>query len=240
MATVAPESIRGLTWLLLGVGALLLAGLVLALTVDHQQTLTNALALSTWTDQQPLLSMLLFVLITALWSVLLPTTPPILLAGFCFGPLWGTLLSTSATTLAFLQSFAIGRLLGADGIEHWTKNRPRARNLFAAVRRSGWQLVFLMRLSPILPFHVQNYLYGAAGLHLSPTLLATVLGKIPNVAMTVFVGSAARQGLAANWTGLTGGIVGIGILTLVWLTWLVRKHLLIQTEEILEASSEPS
>jgi uncharacterized membrane protein YdjX (TVP38/TMEM64 family) len=67
------------------------------------------------------------------------------------------------------------------------------RALDQAVEEQGFNIVFLARLSPLLPFGVLNYAFGATKISFGRYALATWLGMLPGTLMYCYLGSAAKQ-----------------------------------------------
>jgi len=88
---------------------------------------------------------------------LIPASVLTMAAGFVYGPLYGLLVVVPAATLGATGAF----LLGRTALRGWIRRRigrsPRAQALDRAVGREGFTLVFLLRLSPLVPFNVLNY-----------------------------------------------------------------------------------
>lgn len=142
-----------------------------------------------WVQNNYLLSCCCFVVFLALWSMLLPTSVPILLAGYWFGFWVGSSTTLLATTIAFICAFALGHKRGRVAMSEQLEKYPRLKNLEQTLSSDGWRFVILMRLSPIVPYHIQNYWYGMSSMHFWPCLTATLIGKTPNVLATVAIGT---------------------------------------------------
>jgi len=113
-------------------------------------------------------------------------------AGFLLGPVGGflaaSLLSTSFGTGSFLlaKTALRGPLLKRfEG--------PRLRAIDLAVGEGGLGLVALLRLSPISPYNVVNYLLGLTGVRLRDYVLGTWLGSMVPVALYTYVGSTVGE-----------------------------------------------
>jgi uncharacterized membrane protein YdjX (TVP38/TMEM64 family) len=108
----------------------------------------------------------------------LPSVPLTLAGGGLFGWLAAAGIAVPANTVAAVAAFAVGRVIVRD------PHRLAARDgrVGAAVRaagRGGFRLVFLLRLSPVTPFSVLNFAFGATPMSLRAFTAATFLGSIP-------------------------------------------------------------
>ena len=73
--------------------------------------------------------------------------------------------------------------------------------------REGFKLVFLLRLSPLIPFDVLNYALSLTRVSLGRYVLASAIGMLPGTALYVYLGSlapaAADLSAAASGGGTT-------------------------------------
>ena len=70
---------------------------------------------------------------------------------------------------------------------------PRYAAIDRAIGEKGWRIVFLLRLSPLVPFVVSNYFYGLTAIPFGPYVLASAAGMAPLTFLYVSLGVAARQ-----------------------------------------------
>ena len=123
-------------------------------------------------------------------------------AGFVYGPLYGLLVVVPAATLGATGAFLLGRTVLRGWVRRRMRSSPRAQALDRAVGREGFTLVFLLRLSPLVPFNVVNYALSLSGISAGRYVLATFLGIIPGTWLYVDPGSlvteAARLSTAAT------------------------------------------
>lgn len=113
-------------------------------------------------------------------------------AGFLFGPLVGlvtaSLLSTGFGTVSFL--------LARTGLRRPLLRRfegPRLRAIDLAVGEGGASLVALLRLSPVSPYNVVNYLLGLTGVRTRDYVVGTWAGSLVPVALYSYVGSTVGE-----------------------------------------------
>ena len=143
---------------------------------------------------------LAYVLATLLF---VPTWIFTLAAGAVFGMAWGFALvfctALSSATTAFLLARHVLR-------ERAERAFARHKVLIAvdkAVRMEGWKVVALLRLSPLVPFGVQNYFFGVTSVKLAHFVLATAFGIMPGTLVYLFIGATGRaalgEGGGAKW-----------------------------------------
>ena len=86
--------------------------------------------------------------------------------------------------------------------------------------------MLLLRLSPLFPFNVQNYLYGVTGIGFGQCLAATFFGIMPGTLLYVYIGAAGRLALAGDEPAgvLRWVLFGLGLLATLAVTVLVTRR----------------
>jgi uncharacterized membrane protein YdjX (TVP38/TMEM64 family) len=136
----------------------------------------------------------LFAVIYVVCTVaLIPASVLTMAAGFVYGPLYGLLVVVPAATLGATGAFLLGRTVLRGWVRRRIRSSPRAQALDRAVGREGFTLVFLLRLSPLVPFNVLNYALSLSGISTGRYVLATFLGIIPGTWLYVYLGSLVTE-----------------------------------------------
>lgn len=118
----------------------------------------------------------------------IPAIPLTASAGYLFGPLEGTAVVLFSASIAAGISFAIGRTLLRDYVEGVLQDFPKFQKLDKAIGKEGFKLMLLLRLSPVFPFALSNYLYGASSINFSAFFAGTLLGFAPGTIAYVYTG----------------------------------------------------
>jgi uncharacterized membrane protein YdjX (TVP38/TMEM64 family) len=137
--------------------------------------------------------------------LLLPGSLLTLGAGFLYGRLWGTLLVSPASVLAAAIAFLLGRTALRRRVERRIATDSRLRAIDAAVAENGFRVVFLLRLSPVVPFSLLNYALGATHVRFWTYVAASFLGMLPGTFLYVSLGAVATS--AAQLRGAHGGLL---------------------------------
>jgi uncharacterized membrane protein YdjX (TVP38/TMEM64 family) len=127
-------------------------------------------------------------------------------AGFVYGPIWGILLVSPVSVIAATLAFLLGRSVARGWIARRMAGRPRFAAVDAAVGRSGFRIVLLLRLSPIFPFNLMNYALGLTRVRLRDYVLASLVGMLPGTFLYVYLGSLVTS--ASELLGGTGAHAG--------------------------------
>jgi uncharacterized membrane protein YdjX (TVP38/TMEM64 family) len=117
-----------------------------------------------------------------------PAIPLTASAGYLFGPLKGTTVVLLSASVAAGISFAIGRTFLREYVEGVLRDYPKFDKLDKAIGKEGFKLMLLLRLSPIFPFALSNYLYGASSIEFPAFFGATLLGFAPGTIAYVYTG----------------------------------------------------
>ena len=115
-----------------------------------------------------------------------------LTAGVAFGLGVGTLTVFLAANLGAALAFLIGRYLLRSRVERWLEGREKLGAIDRAVESQGWRVVALTRLSPVLPFNVQNYVYGLTDIPLRTYVLVTLPCMLPATIAYNFAAGSVR------------------------------------------------
>ncbi len=160
-------------------------------------------------------------------AALLPDSLLSLAAGAIFGLTRGFVLVSIGSTLGAAVAFFLGRTLARGWIKRRSVRWPKFHALERATARHGFWIVFLTRLSPLIPYSLLNYAYSITAVRPRDYLLASWIGMLPGGLLYVYVGTAAanltavlrghastgRPGEILLWTGLAATILLVALLT---------------------------
>lgn len=121
-------------------------------------------------------------------------------AGAVWGLWWGSLYVYIGAVLgASAVHFLAGRLVRTR-VTQWLDREPRVAAVRRAVAGQGVWIMFLLRLSPLIPFVQLNYALVLSGVRYRDYVLAT-MGMWPTIIMYVYYGKVAGD-VAALATGV--------------------------------------
>ena len=162
---------------------------------------------------------LFMVLYVALEILAVPAIPLTMSAGAIFGPVQGTAMVSVSATIAATASFLIARYALRDKIRSMADEYPKFAAIDNAIGEDSFRVVALLRLSPLLPFALSNYLYGITSVKTRPYVLASWLGMLPGTFAYVSAGSVGRtmmeagagaEGGGGDWTHVAQVVCGFG------------------------------
>ena len=88
----------------------------------------------------------------------IPAIPLTASAGYLFGVAQGTTIVLCAAVVAAAISFLIGRTFLRSYVESLVSDSPRFKAIDRVIGKEGFKLILLLRLSPIFPFALSNYM----------------------------------------------------------------------------------
>jgi len=187
-----------------------------------------------WVGQMGVAGIFIFIAVYAVATVLLaPGSILTIGAGFALGLWIGFLAVSAGATLGAALAFLIARFIARGKVEAIAQRNEKFRQIDNAIGKQGTKLIFLLRLSPVIPFNVSNYFYGLTGVKFWPYVLASWIGMMPGTFLYVYIGTAGKAAVAAAagaepvqhgwqyWTFLSIGLAATIIAT-IWVTKIAR------------------
>jgi uncharacterized membrane protein YdjX (TVP38/TMEM64 family) len=180
-------------------------------------------ALQSWLFRLGPWGVAIFALILFVMTFLpAPDWPLPIAAGYVYG-VWAFPLTYLSITVASIVAFLIARFLARDRLRTFLSRRPKYRAIDKAVAKDGWTVALLLRLSPIVPFNLQDYALGITAIPFWHYVSSTLIGITPGIAVHVYFGIFGKGlGNGANW--VDWALLAIGILATVGLRILVTRR----------------
>ncbi len=219
---------------LAGLIVMVIALLLAMRFVPVQQWLRN---FNNWVGQMGMAGIFIFIIVYAVATVLVaPGSVLTIGAGFVFG-LWKGFLAVSAgSTLGAALAFVIARFIARERVAVIAQRNEKFRAIDSAIGKQGVKLIFLLRLSPVIPFNLSNYFYGLTAVKFWPYVLASWIGMMPGTFLYVYIGAAGKAAVSAAadgeemkhgwqyWTLISFGLVATVVVT-IWVTKIARDAL---------------
>jgi uncharacterized membrane protein YdjX (TVP38/TMEM64 family) len=108
-------------------------------------------------------------------------------AGALFGFWRGTLFVFIGAILGASAVYLLSATLARERVLAWTDRDPRVAAVRKAVVGRGVWIMFLLRLSPLIPFNLLNYALALSGVRYRDYVVAT-FGMLPAIVMYVYYG----------------------------------------------------
>lgn len=151
-----------------------------------------------------------------------------LAAGALFGVVRGTLFVLIGASIGALCAFLIARYLARDWVAARVQRDPRFAAIDRAIADQGRRVVFLLRLSPVIPFNVLNYGLGLTQVRVADYMVAS-LGMIPGTLLYVYTGKLASVVVGASDATARArgpafyGVLGLGLVATAAVTILITR-----------------
>jgi uncharacterized membrane protein YdjX (TVP38/TMEM64 family) len=130
-----------------------------------------------------------YILIVALG---LPATAFSIVGGAIFGAANGLLLAWTGAMVGTVVAHTMARSVGKSAVQRLLGKHRLLRKLR---ERADVRTLVRLRVLPLAPFGVLDYVAGLAGVSLRTLLLATAIGILPGTAAYTYAGAQARIGL---------------------------------------------
>jgi len=137
-----------------------------------------------------------FILIYAVAVIaLIPASLLTIAGGAVFGIARGSIYALIGATLGSTAAFLLGRHAFRRVVARRLASMPRVAAVERAVSAQGRRIVFLLRLSPVVPFNVLNYALGLTTISVWDFLIAST-GTIPGAIVYAYAGHVTGEALA--------------------------------------------
>lgn len=206
-------------WVFIAIAALITAAGVVVLPIDDW-----SVRLEDWLEGMPLVGGLAVFCTVATVAILLfvPAWIFPFVAGAVFGFGWGMLAATAAALLSAAAAFALARTVLRRRIEQLAARSKSFKAIDAAVRKEGWKVVALMRISPVIPSGLKSYFLGITRVRSRDYLLGSAAGMLPAIALKTYVG-AAGMGAVSEGGPLKWALFVAGLAATLGLAWLTSR-----------------
>jgi uncharacterized membrane protein YdjX (TVP38/TMEM64 family) len=192
---MSPKKALKIPWKAIGAGLGVLVLFVAARLLPVADWLSD---FNAWVKGLGPEGMVLYGLVYVIAAVLfVPGLVLTLGAGFAFGLLRGVIVVSLASTVAAALAFLIARHLARDRIEKLARKNEKFEAIDRAIGQKGWKIVALLRLSPLVPFSLSNYLYGLTAVKFVPYVLASWIAMLPATVLYVYLAAAGKAAAAA-------------------------------------------
>ncbi|KAG5403412.1 hypothetical protein IGI04_009531 [Brassica rapa subsp. trilocularis] len=209
-----------LTWvsaLRISVLLILVAAIVLAFYFLPVEQLLRDFLLWVEQDLGPWGPLALAVAYIPLTVLAVPASVLTIGGGYLFGLPIGFVADSVGATLGSGAAFLLGRTIGKPFVVAKLKDYPQFQSVALAIEKSGFKICLLLRLAPLLPFSMLNYLLSVTPIMLGPYLLSSWLGMMPITLALVYVGTTLKDlsDVTHKWSELSFGHWASLILSLV-------------------------
>lgn len=174
----------------------------------------NLTTLDAWLSSLGLWAPVGFVALYAVATVaFVPGAIVTLAGGALFGPIWGSVWNLTGATLGATLAFLVARYLAGDLVER--RAGGLLKRLIDGVDAEGWRFVAFVRLVPLFPFNLSNYVLGLTRIPFHHYVLATLVCMAPGAVAYTWLGHAGRGALAGETDAVRYGLLALGLLAAI-------------------------
>ncbi len=121
-------------------------------------------------------------------SFLVPGAVMTIAAGLAFGTWWGSLYALIGADIGAVVAFGAGRFLGKSFVERMFG--AKFQSVLQRIARHGFQIIFYLRMVPVIPYNALNLLAGASPISFRDYFWASMIGMVPGTILFAFLGDA--------------------------------------------------
>ena len=149
-------------------------------------------------------------------------------AGAIFGLRDGVFYVFVAATIGSGLAFLVARYVARSAIEQRMAGNAKFTAIDRAVGEEGRKIVFLLRLTPVIPFNLLNYALGLTRVRFTDYMMAS-FGMIPGTFLYVYSGRLAGDvavlagdpAVAKGWAYYT--VLALGLVATIAVTTIVTR-----------------
>jgi uncharacterized membrane protein YdjX (TVP38/TMEM64 family) len=158
----------------------------------------------------------------------MPSWPFTVAAGAWFGFVRGVALALAMNFAGSVCAFLLSRYVLKGSVQKLVTRHPKLKAVDSAMREGGWKAVWLLQMSPAVPFGLQNYFLGASKVTMRSYLIGTAISGLPSAVIYVGIGAGARFVTTLDsrwkWAGLGAGILATVVLS-YWMSRIIKRRL---------------
>ncbi|MEN8904979.1 MAG: TVP38/TMEM64 family protein [Clostridiales bacterium] len=144
-----------------------------------------------------------------------------IIAGSIFGFWKALLLVTLAANVGCHLTFLISRFLGKDFFERFIKSKGYIDRMSDNIEKKGFKVMLYLRIMPIVPFNIVNYVSGLTKIKYRDYTLGTFVGMFPATIVYIILSYTVFD-TKNNQIGIIASISAIIVFTI--LIYLLKRR----------------
>ncbi|KAK3252113.1 hypothetical protein CYMTET_38574 [Cymbomonas tetramitiformis] len=117
---------------------------------------------------------------------------PLAWGAVIFGKLGGGAMIVVSATVSATLAFLFSRYIARDRILPIAEKNEAFSSVNTALNNDAFRIVFLLRLSPVIPGAIANYFYGVTTVELAPYIAGTAFGEVPGAIASISAGTVGQ------------------------------------------------
>jgi len=111
-----------------------------------------------------------------------------IIGGVLFDPLFGTILVITISSIGSIAPFLIAKKIGREKIKNKIE-KTKYKKYLEKTDKNSFMFILYMRLTPIIPYELQNYIAGLIDISILKYFIATFVGLLPGTFMLIYLGN---------------------------------------------------
>ena len=183
-----------------------------------------------WFEDLGRLAPILFVIILIFGVVILAPTPILKVTAGALFPYWlAVLINFTASVIGGLLAFMLGRLLFRDMIAKIVAEDKRLQNVENAIEEEAMKISVLVRLSPLIPDELLNYVMASGPVTTRVFFLSSLSSIVYSLAYAYFGLALGKIALSSegmsqfNESPIGMGLLILGLIATIIATIIVTR-----------------
>ena len=177
----------------------------------------------TWVQSLGTTGIIVFIAVYAIATFFLfPGSPLSLVAAVAWG-FWAFPIVIVAAIIGSSISFLAARHIFYDRVQAKIKAYPKFSAVNEAIRDEGWRVIALLRLSPALPFSLQNWFLGITPVGFWPSQITTFFCIMPGTLLYIWIGTLGSTAGGEDMSTYKYIAYGVGLAATLAVTILVSR-----------------
>lgn len=140
--------------------------------------------------------------------------------GAVFGPLKGSIITLTGSMIGTILFFFLMRYGYRNWAQQKLKKYPKAQKYENQLKDNMFMAIFIARLIPIIPAPVVNIGCSLSKVDWKVFVMASFIGKIPNIIFLSFAGASFRHNM---WLSVSMYTLYLVIILVINIVWVYRK-----------------
>ncbi len=149
-----------------------------------------------------------------------------IVGGLLFAPLFGTALVITLSSLGSVLPFLIAKKFGRKFIKAKIE-KTKYKKYLDRTDKNSFMFILYLRLMPIIPYELQNYIAGLVDISISKFILASFIGLLPGTFALIYLGNTLTDIQPSK-------LIVLGIISLFALILPFALNKFTKAKEILE------
>ena len=152
-----------------------------------------------------------------------------IIGGLLFTPVFGTALVITISSLGSVFPFLIAKKYGHERIKVKIE-KTKYKKYLDRTDENSFMFVLYMRLIPIIPYELQNYICGLVDISVGKFILATFIGLLPGTFTLIYLGNTITDAQPIK-------LIILGVLCLFALLLPIALKKFTKAKDILEGKN---